>query len=221
MRMRAFCSVLAVLLVAANWGRVWAGRDKALGSVAAANNSHLDNETAIAGADIYPCDVLDTDNYGSLRAQFAGSQIALSQSTSVVLAGRPQQVRVIIIGGTASFSASSADALIVETPAGTLRAPSGSGYAGTVSITGPKELVLSAIRGEIAVDTSAGMRTVSAGESARITFDQPADASCHDSGYVRAVRDRRKIGFILIGGAAGAAGYFTWSELTESPTTIR
>jgi hypothetical protein len=222
MRMRAFCSVLAIFVVAANCGRAWAGREKALGYVVAANNSYLDDETAMAGANIYPCDVLETDNYGSLQAQFAGSQIVLSPSSTVVLAGRPQEVRVIIIHGVTTFSASSAAALIVETPAGTLREPSGSAYSGTVSITGPTELVLSAVRGAIGIDTAGGLRTVSAGESARITFDRPADESCHESGYVRAVRDRRKIGFYLIGGAAaGAAGYFTWSELTESPTTIK
>jgi hypothetical protein len=187
--------------------------------VVQANNSHVDSQNAMAGGDLYSCDVLDTDGYGTLRAQFNGSQILLAPSSEVVLDGKPDAVRAIIISGTTTFSATSSAVLEVDTPAGVLRQSGGQFYSGTVSVTGPKELIVSANRGDLILNNGGDLHTVPAGKSARITFDQAADASCHKAGYVRSVEDRRKIGFYILGGAlAGTAGYFAWQEITESET---
>lgn len=218
MRTRVFCLVL-LLTISSSLAEVSsAGRSSALGSVVQANNSYVDSQDALAGGDLYACDVLDTDSYGTLRAQFNGSQILLSPSSDVVLDGRRDAVRVIVISGTTTFSAPSSSVLEIDTPAGVLR-QSGQYYSGTVNVTGPKEVIVSANRSDLNLNNGGELHTVPAGKSARITFDQAADASCHKAGYIRSAEDRRKIGFYILGGAvAGAAGYFAWQELTESET---
>lgn len=183
-------------------GAAWAGRGRALGSVSQANNSLVDNQSALAGASVYACDVLDTDQYGDLRVQFHGSQIALGTSSEVVLDGSPDAVRVIVISGSISFSTPSSAALIIHTPAGDLREASGQAYTGTVTITGSNELVVSTVRGDIVLNAGGALHTVPAGKSARITFDHPAEAACHDSGYARSPANADKIGFVLIRASA-------------------
>ncbi|MGH9715641.1 MAG: hypothetical protein ACRD4R_02780 [Candidatus Acidiferrales bacterium] len=219
MRARFFYLVLLLCLSASVPGFASAARSKALGSVVQANNSMVDNQTAMAGGDVYACDVLDSDTYGSLRVQFSGSQILLSPSSEVVLDGQPNAVRVIVINGSTSFSATSSAVLEIDTPAGVVRESSGQFYSGSVTITGPKELVVSANRGDLVFNNGGELHTVLAGKSARVTFDHAADASCHKPGYIRTAEDRRKIGFYILGGAGGGvAGYFAWKALTESPT---
>jgi hypothetical protein len=219
MRKRSIGIVLAVCAIACLGSAAWAGRGKPLGSVAQASNSVIDNKTALAGANVYACDVLDTDSYGDLRVQFHGSQISLGTSSEVVLDGAPDSVHVIVISGSTSFFAPSSQALVMETPAGTLHEASGQAYGGTVTIAGPKELQISATRGSIALKSGGATYTVPAGKSARITFEHAADASCHGPGYIRGASTSRKLGFEIIGAAvAGGAGYEMWQELNESET---
>lgn len=210
---------LAVCAFAFIGGPAWAGRGKALGSVTQANNSLVDNQTALAGADVYACDVLDTDNYGDLRAQFHGSQIVLGTSSESVLDGSSDSVHVIIVNGSTSFSSPSSSALVIDTPAGELREASGGAYSGTVTITGPKEVLVSAVRGNITLKAGGILHSIPAGEAARITFDHAAYSGCREPGYVPNSATPGKIGFKLIAAGAGVAGgYFTWQELMESET---
>ncbi len=214
-------TVLAVCAFACISGAVWAGRGKALGSVAQANNSTVDNQTALAGADVYACDVLDTDDYGDLRVQFHGSQIVLGTSSESVLDGTPDAVHVIIVNGSTSFAAPSSAALVIDTPAGELREASGGAYTGTVTVTGPKEIVVSAVRGIITLNAGGALHTIPAGKVARITFDHAAYAGCREPGYIRTTTSSRKIGFYIIGGAAAVGGaYVAIHELDESPSKL-
>jgi hypothetical protein len=220
--MRVRCVSLALTIFLAAFGGISvqaAGRGRALGSVVQSNNSMIDNETAMAGADVYACDVLDTDSYGNMRAQFGGSQILLAPSSEVVLDGDPNAVRVIVISGATSFSASSPAALEIDTPAGVLRESAGQAYSGTVSIIGPKELIISAARGDLVLNNGGELHTVPAGKSARVIFDRAADASCRKPGYVPKSYPPHKLAFELITVAAtGGASYVIWNELQESQT---
>lgn len=217
-RLAAVVCAIASLSGAA-WGRAARGK-KALGSVSQANNSLVDSQTALAGANVYACDVLDTDSYGELRAQFHGSQIVLGTNSESVLDGSPHSVQVIIINGSTSFASPTSAALRIETPAGELREASGGAYAGTVTVTGPNEILVSAVRGIITLNAGGTLYSIPAGKAARITFDHPAQSGCRKPGYFpRDPRVPGGIGFKLIAaGAAGTGAYFIWNDLTESPT---
>jgi len=219
-RIRVFCLVLLL----AGYGSLAevsaAGRSRALGSVVQANNSHVDNQNALAGGDLYACDVLDTDSYGTLRAQFDGSQILLAPSSEVVLDGKPDAVRVIIISGTTTFSAPSSSVLEIDTPAGVLR-QSGQLYSGTVNVPGPKEVIISANRSDLSLRNGGALYTVPAGKSARVTFDRAADPSCHDAGEILAAHPTpSSLRFVILGAAVigGVGTYGIWRELQESET---
>lgn len=140
----------------------------------------------------------------------------------MVLDGTPDAVRAIAVSGSTSFSAPSSAVFVVDTAAGTLREASGQAYTGVVTIVGPKELIVSAVQGDLVLNGGGSLHTIPAGKSARISFDQPADTSCRKQGHVRNTTDRRKIGFYIIGAAAGAGGaYAIWHKSTESPTKPR
>lgn len=219
MRSSGIRIALAVCVFACIGGAARAGRGKALGSVSQTNNSLIDNQTALAGADVYACDVLDTDNYGDLRVQFHGSQIVLGTSSESVLDGSPDAVHVIVVNGSTSFSSPSSAALVIDTPAGELHEASGGAYSGTVSITGPNEQVVSAVRGTITLKAGGAVNTIPAGKAARITFDHPAYAGCRKAGYVPNGVIPGNVGFkLLAAGVIGTGVYFTWQELTESET---
>lgn len=219
MRVRCLYLALALVLAAVADAPAQAGSGRALGSVVESNNSMINNQTAMAGADVYACDVLDTDSYGNMRVQFSSSQILLAPSSEVVLDGRPDAVRAIVVSGVTSFSAPSSAALEIETPAGVLRESAGQAYSGSVSIIGPTELIVSAVRGDLVLNNGGELHTVPAGKSARVTFDRTADASCHNPGSVRNTYPRNKIKFeIITAVAAGGASYTIWHELQESET---
>lgn len=70
MRISSFQVVGVLCALVCFCGAAWAGNSTAPGSVVQANNSLIDNDTALAGASVYACDVLDTDAYGQMRVQF-------------------------------------------------------------------------------------------------------------------------------------------------------
>lgn len=217
MRNSSIRLALALCACACVSGAAYAGHGRSLGSVAQANNSLIDNSTALAGANVYACDVLDTDPYGDLRVQFRSSQVVLGTSSEVVLDGSPDVVRVIAISGSVSFSAPSSAELVIDTPAGPLREAAGQAYSGTVTITGPNELMVSAVRGNISLKAADAVDTIPAGKSARITFDHSADAACHGPRYERSATHATKIRFELIDAASVAGnGYAISNDSRET-----
>lgn len=216
MRARCFSLALVLSLALLPAELAQAGRGRALGSIVQSNNSTIDNEDAMAGADVYACDVLSTDGYGNARVQFGRSQIVLAPTSEVVLDGHPDAVRVIVISGIVTFSAPSSGLLEIDTPAGVLRESAGQAFSGAVNLTGPKTLLLSSYRGDLLLNNAGQLHTVPAGQSARVTFDTSSDASCRNGGYIR---QPSNIGFYVIGGGiAAVGGYAIWQELTESET---
>ncbi len=211
-------TALAVCALACLTGVTWAGH-KALGSVAQANNSLIDNGTAMAGANVYACDVLDTDHFGDLRVQFRNSQIVLGISSEVVLDGTPDVVRVIVISGSTSFSSPTSSTLIIDTPAGPLSEASGQAFTGIVTITGPNEEVISAVRGSMVLKANGVVNTIPAGKSARVTFDHPARSGCREPGEAVGPHNAGNVKVHIVGAAiVGGAGVVAWHELTESET---
>lgn len=208
-----FCSL--ALVCAGSARRV--EHRKALGSVVETNNAHVDSESALAGANLYDCDVLDTDESGALRAQLSTSQIYLSSLSEDVLDEDSQgTAEVLLIRGSTSFSLPASGPITLLTPAGFLRGNSGQAVAGQVVITGPHELVISATRGDLVLDNGGQLNTVPEGKSARVTFENTPDENCHQPGAIRPITSH-KIAFYIIGGAAGAIPvFFLWHHASES-----
>lgn len=143
------------------------GNEKPLGMVIQAEVAHLDNARAVVGATVYPGDALLTEPGGSLRLKLGSGQLYLLGSTAATLGQKAAAVHAVVTRGTVGFSSSAMDPLELETPLGIVRASNGTGY-GQVTLTGPREMIVSAYRGDLMVDYNGELHTVPEGKSVRV-----------------------------------------------------
>jgi hypothetical protein len=220
----AVCLSLALQSVAlANVSR---GRGRrVLGVVAQAELGRLDGQTAVVGANIYACDSLETDQNGSFRATINQSQIILGPLSYAQLEDEGgNAVQALAISGTIGFSLANGPDFTVRTPAGIIRSASGGPASGQVTYKGPRELLISAMHGDLTLDNGGELRTIPEGKSADVTFPDGIDNSCHEGAgpydnQPQTSALRRPIGFYIIGGAAaGVAIYFIARQISESPS---
>jgi hypothetical protein len=201
-------------------------RRKVLGVVAQADRARIDKAAAQTGADIYACDSLETEEAGTLRVRVGPGQVYLSGLSGAALEDEGIETDVLITRGGIGFAIPISGGLAVRTPAGIVRGANGQAVAGEISLTGPSEMLVSAMRGDLLLDNAGELRTVPEGKSARVTFDAGLANGCRDesaddaNNQVKHSIARHKIGFYIIMGAAGfLPSYFIWKEATESDST--
>lgn len=224
--LRAICVVVcaALLWQAPAMARVRTSR-RVLGVVVQADHGHLDNAVAVLGANVYSCDRLSTDEGGVLRVKVGSSQLFLSGLSTAALEDEGSTIQALAMSGTVGFSTAGSDGFSMRTPAGVLRATSGLGASGQVTFASAHELVISAIHGDLTLDTGGEFRTIPEGKSANVTFESNIDNGCHDEPAANQAQNQvkpyaqNKIAFDLVtGGGAATAGYFIWQEAAESDT---
>jgi hypothetical protein len=193
---------------------------RVLGVITQTNLAHLDSQNAVMGADIYSCDALDTDQGGAMRVRVGSSQVYLATSSAAALEDDGNEIQVVSSAGTIGFSEPASGGLSIRTPAGIVRAAGGGAAAGEITFKGPKELVISAMRGDLTLDNGGDLRTIPEGKSADVTFEDNLEQGCHDGAADQQARQpvmRRPIGFyIIVTAAVGVPSYLLWRELTES-----
>lgn len=194
---------------------------RVLGVVVQADRAHLDNATAVLGANVYSCDRLSTDEGGVLRVKVGSSQLFLSALSTAALEDEGSAIQALAMGGTVGFSTPGADGFSMRTPAGILRGTSGQEASGQVTFAGPHEILITSIRGDLTLDTGGEFRTIPDGKSANVTFENGIDNSCHEEAAANQSQtnpySRPRIGFYLaMGGGMALASYFIWQETTES-----
>jgi hypothetical protein len=199
-----------------------AAHRRVLGVVSQTDRGHLDSQNAVMGADIYSCDSLDTNDGVMLRAQVGSSQIYLAANSSAALEDDGTEIQVLAMAGTVGFSEPASGEISIRTPAGIIRAAGGSAAAGEVTYKGPKELVISAMRGSLTLDNGGELRTIPEGKSADVTFDDSVEQGCHDESAADQQAQHgpvmhKPIGFyIIVTAALAVPSYLLWRELTES-----
>lgn len=194
---------------------------RVLGVVVQTDRGRIGNAIAVLGANVYSCDKLDTDEGGVLRVKVGSSQLFLSTSSTAELEDDVTAIQALAMGGTVGFSFAASDNFSVRTPAGIVRAAAGQAASGQVTYANPHELVISAIRGDLTLDSGGELRTIPEGKSAEVTFESSLDTGCHDEAGADQFQPKplaqQKIGFYLImGGAVALSSYFIWDEMTES-----
>jgi hypothetical protein len=198
-------------------------RAKTAGTVSQANQAYLGTTNAVTGADVYECENLETKDGGELRLQVRSGQVYLSASSLAQLQQNVSETQVFVNRGTVGFSAPAGGGIALTTPAGFIRAASGQAAAGEVAFTGPKEMTVSAMRGDLVLDNGGEFRTISEGKSAKITFEDALQPSCRvaDPGsQVRQPYVHHQIGFLIIVAAAVAVpSIVIWHEESESNST--
>jgi len=210
----------ALLWQAPAMARVHASR-RVLGVVAQTDRGRLDGAVAALGANVYSCDRLETDSGGVLRVTVGSNQLFLSGASLAQLEDEGSAVQALAQAGTVGFSISGAGDFSVRTPAGIVRGTSGKAVSGQVTFTGPHEIVISSMLGDLTLDTGGEFRTIPDGKSANVTFETNIENSCHEEAAADQTQARpvaqHKLGFYLImGGAAAIPPYFIWQEISES-----
>jgi hypothetical protein len=225
MREISRCFLIAILIAGLLNVPAFAANEKPLGLVTQAQDAQIGATKVAVGTTIFPGDALATDIGGTLRMKVGASQLYLLSSSSATLAQDTNIVHAVVGRGTVGFSSNGSDQLELEIPEGIVRAADGQPAYGQVTITGPREVVISAYRGALILDNDGDLHTIAAGKSYRVTMDLEAAAEPQapagvggKSGVVSPRRRHLVLALITLGVVAGAS-YGIWYVLSESPSS--
>lgn len=200
-----------------------AANEKPLGMIIQAEQAQLGTARAAVGATVYPGDSLSTDPGGTLRLKVGSAQLYLLSASAATLAENTSFAHAVVNRGTVGFSSSTTEPLELETPLGIVRPANGPAY-GQVTLTGAREMIVSAYHGELIVDYNGEVHTIPEGKSYRVTLDldpasspNPAAQGPYGSGVKPAVNSHLLLKLTAVA-ILGVATYFIYKELSESPS---
>jgi hypothetical protein len=205
----------------------FAATDKPLGLVTQAQEAQIGTAVVAVGTTVYPGDTVATETGGILRLKVGGSQVYLLASSAATLSQNAQMVHALVARGTVGFSSNGTDQVGLEIPEGIVSAAGGQPAYGQVTLTGPREVVISAYRGTLVLDNDGELHTIPAGKSYRVTMDlepaaaQPAQdaAGVGGSNHDIVAPKKRHLAFDLIMlGAVGVVSGVIYYEVTQSPS---
>lgn len=196
-----------------------AANEKALGSIIQADKALLGNADAMIGATVYPGDALSTWTGGTMRLRLGAGQLYLLGGSAATLGEQPSPVRAKVERGTVGFTSATANPVELETPEGIVRGTTGQAY-GQVTLTGPREMLVTSFHGELVVEYESESHTIAEGKTYSVTLvddepDSTAPQEPQGSGVKHAVKRRLLIKLALVG-ALALGSYFLWQELCES-----
>jgi hypothetical protein len=202
---------------------VFAANEKPLGMVIQAEEAQLGSAKATVGATVYPGDSIATDTGGTMRLKVGSGQVYLLSSSGATLSESTVAFHAVINRGTVGFSSAAVEPFELETPLGIVRPAAGPAY-GQVTLTGPREIIISAYRGDLIIDNNGEVHTIPEGKSFRVTMDldpaQPNPAAAqgpYGTGVKPAVNPHILLKLTAVA-AAAVATYFLYRELSESPS---
>jgi len=194
--------------------------DKALGMVAEAEHAHLDGVSAVSGATIYAGDAVDTENPGALRLRVGTGQLYFSASTAATLSEHSGVAGVKLVRGTASFAVPDSTQFEIETPAGTFRGSGKNATRGQVTINGPNELIVWAVRGDLILDNDGELHTIAEGKTFRVVVEDEQDTQSQKDQNAPPKNPRRRrrrlLFFLLFGSALVGITAALWIHQSES-----
>jgi hypothetical protein len=201
--------------------------EKPLGLVTQAQEAQIGTAVVAVGTTVYPGDTVATDTGGTLRMKVGGSQVYLLASSAATLSQKSDMVHALVARGTVGFSSNGTDQVGLEIPEGIVSAAGGQPAYGQVTITGPREVVISAYRGTLVLDNDGELHTIPAGKSYRVTMDlepaatKPAQEAAGVGGKdndIVAPKHRHLAFDLIVLGVAGVGSYFIFQEVSESPS---
>jgi len=215
----ALCVQVILLSAAMACSPAWAGQ-KAVGVVSQADRAHIGSTNALTGSNVYNCENLETEDQGEMRVQVRSSQVYLAASSMAQIEQDANEVQVFVNRGTVGFSSPAGGGVELTTPAGFIRAASGQAASGQVTITNGKEMLVSAIRGDLVLDNGGEFRTIAQGQTVKITFNDGLEPVCRVDEAGNQPRDpvvHHQIGFYIVAAAAvGGTSAIIWHKIAES-----
>lgn len=194
-----------------------AAANRPLGTIAEAENAHLDGASAVTGTTIYAGDAIDTESPGALRLRLANGQLYFSGASSATLSEHSGIAAANLVHGTASFSIPDSTQFELETPAGILRGSGRNFIRGQVAVNNPHELIVWAIRGDLILDNDGELHTIAEGKTFRIAIEEDSASPPSDDSPQTRRRKRKKLIFLLIfGGVLVGTSAILWHHASES-----
>lgn len=188
------------------------------GIVALATQAHVGTAFASTGATVYAGDSIDTEIGGSLRLRVATGQLYLLSASAANLSQDGTVLRASVLRGTVGFSSLRAREFELETPEGTIRAANDLPAYGQVTITGPKEAVVSAYRGTLLLERNGQELSIEAGKSYDVSVVPDADATpAQGQAGVKTGYTDHLVWKVIIIGTAAVVAYVLWRQFSESP----
>lgn len=180
-------------------------KTKPLGSIEETAGARLDRISALRGASVYPGDVVETDTEGALHLRLGSGQLYLSASSSASLEQRGAVASVTLARGSATFSWPDPLYFELKTPVGTLRGSGTHATSGQVVIFNPQQIVVTASRGDLVLESDGDFYIIPEGKSYRVVIDESASDSRAARGARRQAPAQRKLLFFPITTASSVA----------------
>ncbi len=219
--LRHLCLAVVVALGPAGLSARAAG-DQPIGVIEVSQNANLDGLRAVEGSDFYGGEEFVTYQAGGVQLRLHHCRIDLGAMTNARFMPDATPDRLLLIQGTARYSCPKGAALLIDTPAGTVRGADGMPSSGMIDVTDTHNLVISAFDQGLVLDNDGELHLIAAGQSYRINVQEAAADSPGGGQTIPATnnhRRRRKLVMVLI--ISGGVFYATmrsWCELTESPS---
>ncbi len=180
-------------------------KTKPLGSIEETAGARLDRISALRGASVYPGDVVETDTGGALHLRLGSGQLYLSASSSASLEQRGSVASVTLAKGSATFSWPDPLYFELKTPVGTLRGSGTHATSGQVVIFNPQQIVVTASRGDLVLESDGDFYIIPEGKSYRVVIEQAASDSSVARRARRQAPAQRKLLFFPITTASSVA----------------
>ena len=195
-----------------------AAEDTPFGIVALADQAHVGTALASTGATVYTGDSVDTSVGGALRLRVGTGQLYLLSASSANLSQDGSVLRASVLHGTVGFSSLTAREFELETPEGIIRAANDLPAYGQVTITSPKEAVVSAYRGTLLLERDSQQLSIEAGKSYDVSLVPDADATpAQGQAGVKSGYTQHLVWKLIVIGTMGVVAYVMWHYWSESP----
>ena len=221
MRISGGTFLLGVAIAALSCVPVAVAQQQVMGVVIAAQNAQIGGVAASVGTNVYAGDALSTDIGGTLRLKVAAGQVYLEAATDADLEMVDGVPQATLTRGTLGFTTAPSSEFQVQTPAGLVRTVGSAAVYGQISIVSPKELLITANAGDLEIDRACETHEIHSVSTYRVTIEEGAarDRKCGGANVISALNTHLVVKAVAAV-AAGTVGYFTYRELSESPSQM-
>jgi len=153
---------------------VWGTPSSSLGTVVYAEGAHMGAAAASVGATVFGGDRLSTEQSGSIQVRAGAARFLLSGASSATFLKDEATPAATLTRGSATFSTANSKAFALRVASAVIRPATDQPTIGSVTVLGPKELVVRSTRGSLSVAVEDDVRVVAEGAAYRIVLE-PSD----------------------------------------------
>jgi hypothetical protein len=147
-----------------------------VGTVVFAERAHVGTAAASIGTTVFAGDRLDTEQAGRLQLRSGAARLLLTGDSGLTWGTQGTTPLATLTRGGAVFSTANARAFALKANTAIFRPQSDQPTVGSVTILGPKELVVRCSRGALTIAVEDDVRVIPEGTAYRVVLDPEAAA---------------------------------------------